>query len=101
LQPYVIFGSGEGKDNEGVYLAIVLVYNDNKSASDNAEILQRRINQESYTDGTNTFPWKYSITDSKISVDGKMVLAKMYDTDPGFLKDPEEFPFGLPLLLSQ
>ncbi len=101
LQPYLTFGSGEGKDNEGVYLAVVLVYGDNKSAADNAGILKKRIDQESFTDGTNSAPWKQIITDSKISVEGNMILAKVYDTQPSFLSDPEKFPFGLPLLADQ
>jgi len=101
LQPYLTFGSGEGKDSEGIYLAVVLVYGNNKSAANNAGILQTRIDQESFTDGTNTTPWKQIITDSKISVEGNMILAKVYDTQPSFLSNPEKFPFGLPLLADQ
>jgi hypothetical protein len=101
LQPYLTFGSGEGKDNEGIYLAVVLVYGDNKAAANNAGILQTRIDQESFTDGTNTTPWKQIITDSKISVEGNMILAKVYDNQPSFLSDPEALAFGLPLLADQ
>jgi hypothetical protein len=101
LQPYVALGFGEGKDGKGVYLAVVLVYNNKKSATDNARILQTRIEQGLYTNGIASITWKQTFTDSQISVEGNMILTKLYGSILSQWGSPETIPFSYPLFLHE
>ena len=80
LKPYSAMGSGVGKDEKGIYIAIVLVYNDDKSAADNAKILQTRVDNGLYNNGTTQVSGKQFFKDTQIKTEGNVVLAKLYDT---------------------
>jgi len=91
LQPYLALGSGEGKDDNGLYLALVLVYNNNKSATANEEILKARIDQ---LKGTGTL-------DSQISVEDNMILGKLYVPGMTNRMSADTWPFENTVLLHQ
>ena len=76
LRPYQVFGVGAGKDEEGSYMALVLVHADDASAEENVGLLRRRIEE-----GSSTFygnPWSDSIdvASLEINADGRLLLAK-------------------------
>lgn len=76
LRPYQVFGVGAGKDEEGSYMALVLVHADDASAEKNAGLLLKRIQEGSST--LYDDPWSDSIdVDSlEINADGRLLLAK-------------------------
>jgi hypothetical protein len=100
LKPYQAFGSGEGKDDKGLYLAVVLVYNDQKSAADNAGILKARIDKGTYALGNTIIAWKQFFINSQINAEGNVVLAKLY-FGAGPAVNRINTPFTTPLLLHE
>ena len=45
LRPYLTFATGAGNDDDGPYMALVLVHNDEATAADNVQLLEQRIGQ--------------------------------------------------------
>jgi hypothetical protein len=77
LQPYVAFGVGVGKDEEGLYMAIALVHADEAAADANALLFPARLkNGRSLTSG---MPWDtWFDTDGIIAeASGGVLLAKV------------------------
>ena len=76
LRPYNAYATGAGKDEEGSYMALVLVHADDASAEENVGLLRKRIEEGSSTSYGN--PWSDSIdVDSlEINAEGRLLLAK-------------------------
>ena len=76
LKPYQAMASGAGIDDEGYFLAVVLLNADEASASENADLLEQRLAQA-------TMPWqgrKWSDLTESMTVEGKgrLTIARLY-----------------------
>ena len=72
----VTFGSGIGQDEKGIYTALVLYHESPNDAESNVSLLEQRI-----ADTDSVYyerPWNEIIIDAEISVDGNVLLAKLY-----------------------
>jgi hypothetical protein len=65
-----------GKDNKGVYMALVLVHDSPLAARDNIEILKQRLN--TITLFNTQLLWKDRISDISIQSEGSVLMAKLY-----------------------
>ena len=76
LRPYEAYATGAGKNENGGYMALVLVHADDASAEENAGLLRRRIEEGSSAYGV---PWSDSIdVDTlEIKAEGRLLLAKL------------------------
>jgi len=76
LKKFLTFGSGIGKDEDGIYAAIVLYHESPDDAQANISLLEQRIaDTNSIYDDT---PWSEKISNTEIRVDEKVLLAKLY-----------------------
>lgn len=76
LKPYLAYSTGAGLDENGFYLAVVLVNSDSSLAESNADLLKQRIEKtENVWQGRVWTEW---FTDVRIESDGRLVLAKLY-----------------------
>lgn len=76
LKKFMTFGSGVGKDDRGIYTAIVLYHENHENAESNVSIFKQYIAE---TDSVYyETPWSEIIIDTEISVDGNVLLAKLY-----------------------
>ena len=76
LKKFVTFGSGIGQDEKGIYTALVLYHESPNDAESNVSLLEQRI-----ADTDSVYyerPWNEIIIDAEISVDGNVLLAKLY-----------------------
>jgi hypothetical protein len=74
LRPYKAYGVGEGKDNNGKYIALVLVHANEMTAWENAKLLPQRIAGTS--SNLTKRPYKELVSSAEIRAGGKMLLAK-------------------------
>ena len=75
LRPYQAFATATGKDDEGQFMALVLVHDDARAASRNLDLLQRRIDQGNSLRGST--PWREFFNQTEIHTDGRVLLAKL------------------------
>jgi hypothetical protein len=76
LKPYLAYAIGAGLDENGFYLAVVLVNSDNSLAKTNADLLKQRIEKtENVWQGKSWTEW---FTNVRIESEGRLVLAKLY-----------------------
>jgi len=75
LKPYQAFAVGQGLDEKGYYLAVVLVNADEATARDNAGLLEKQIRQSRYGDGQL---WSDMITSTTVTREGRLALARLY-----------------------
>ncbi|MCE2463882.1 MAG: hypothetical protein J4F46_08250, partial [Dehalococcoidia bacterium] len=77
LRPYQAFGVGAGKDDEGRYMALVLVHADGDSAEENMGLLHRIIEEGS--SALDDIPWSdlIDINSLEINAEGRLLLAKI------------------------
>ncbi len=75
LQPYQAFATGAGKDDDGPYMALVLVHDDAKSAKTNVGLLQQRIGEG--TSLRTSEPWREFVDEAAIRAEGRVLLAKL------------------------
>ncbi len=89
LKPYAVFGVGTGTDMLGPYMAIVLVQDDAEKAKENYNLLIDRINSTKWTRPVDwEDSWRLYVDYAQISVEGNVVLAKLYgDRASNFWKD--------------
>lgn len=76
LKPYEALATGAGFDEEGFYLAIVLLHSNNDLARGNATLLESRINQsQSVWRGVE---WTDLVESTEIQSKGRLTTAKLY-----------------------
>ena len=77
LRPYDAFGVGAGKDEEGRYMALVLVHTLGDSAEENVGLLRRIIEEGS--PAWYDFPWsdRIDINSLEINAEGRLLFAKI------------------------
>lgn len=76
LKKFIIFGSGIGEDERGIFTALVLYHESQEDAEANVSLLKQRIAD---TDSIiNDTPWNEIITGTDIWVEGKVLMAKIY-----------------------
>jgi len=76
LKPYKALATGAGFDEQGFYLAIVLLHSNDDLARDNVTLLESRINQfQSVWRGVQ---WTNLVESVEIQGKGKLTLAKLY-----------------------
>jgi hypothetical protein len=76
LERYLTFGTGVGKDEKGIYMAVVIYNKDNQTASENANRLERQVETGiSWIKGVN---WTEMFTDTDIQAKGNLVIARLY-----------------------
>ena len=81
LKPYLSFASGAGKDEQGAYLAIVLLNPDEGTAVANVDLLERRINESlmlPYLEGDRKWTDGGHIESMEINSNGRLTVAKLY-----------------------
>jgi len=81
LKPYLSFASGAGKDEQGTYLAIVLLNPDEGTAVANVDLLERRINESlmlPYIEGDRKWTDNDRIESIEINGNGRFTIAKLY-----------------------
>jgi hypothetical protein len=76
LKNFMTFGMGLGRDEKGVFTAVVLYHENADNAEANVSLLQERIQSTSSTEANR--PWHEIITDSDIYVEGNVLFAKLY-----------------------
>ena len=76
LRPYQALATGQGRDNNGVYMALALVHADSESAEDNVDLLRQRI-MESSSLFTGQ-PWQEMVDSMEIRAEGRVLLARLY-----------------------
>ncbi len=76
LKKFTTFGTGLGRDKNGIYMALVLFHENPDDAASNISLLEQRLNSTSSI-FTNK-PWSEMITSTKINVEGNVLLAKLY-----------------------
>jgi hypothetical protein len=75
LKPYQAFAVGEGLDENGYYMAVVLLNADQQTANDNAALLEKQIKQSKVGEDQ---PWTGIIDSMKITSAGRLTLARLY-----------------------
>ena len=76
LRSYQVLAAGQGKDDNGLYMALVLVHTDSESAEDNIDLLRQRILEtSSLVDGK---PWETRVDSMEIWAHGRVLLARLY-----------------------
>jgi len=76
LLRYQAYGWGIGKDDQGKYIALILVHTDETTARENVNILRRRISETWDVDRRN-MPYKEVLESEEIRTDGRALLAKL------------------------
>ncbi len=77
LSPYSAYATGVGKDEDGVYTALVLVHDDAIAAEANVNLLRQRIDAASTLFGT---PWadEFDAIRREFRFEGRVLLAKLH-----------------------
>ena len=81
LKPYQAFATGAGIDDEGYYLAIVLLNPSEEVARENATLLEQRINQSKIAMAWHSQSgdkWSDLIESMEIESKGRLTIAKLY-----------------------
>jgi len=81
LKPYQAFATGAGIDDEGYYLAIVLLNPNEEVAQENATLLEQRINQSKVAMAWHSQSgdkWSDLIESMEIESRGRLTLARLY-----------------------
>jgi hypothetical protein len=76
LKPYQAFATGAGLDEDGYFLAIVLLNPDDNTANKNVPLLERRIKETRSVWQENE--WANWINDMSIKSEGKLTTAKLH-----------------------
>jgi hypothetical protein len=74
LKKFITFGTGPGWDKNGDYIALVIVHDNEDVAKENKVLLEQRINAMTY----NGQAFNDIVNATEISIDGKVLLAKLY-----------------------
>ena len=77
LRPYQAFATGAGKDEDGPYLALVLVHADSGPAEQNVDLLRRRIEEGSSRRYETPWSDQIDIASLEIRSEGRLLLAKL------------------------
>ncbi len=73
LRPYEVFGTAAGIDEEGRFMALVLIHRDPGRASENVALLRRRVEETK-----SVFwdvPWSELVDEIEVRSDGRAVVA--------------------------
>ena len=77
LRPYEAFATGAGKDENGHYMALVLVHADDASAEENVGLLRRIIKEEGSVLYDALWSDYIDVERSEIHAEGRVLLAKL------------------------
>ncbi len=77
MRPYEAFATGAGKDENGHYLALVLVHADDASAEENVGLLRRIIEEEGSVVNDALWSDYIDVERSEIHAEGRVLLAKL------------------------
>ena len=77
LRPYEAFATGAGKDENGHYMALVLVHADDASAEESVGLLRRIIEEEGSILNDNLWSDYIDVERSEIHAEGRVLLAKL------------------------
>lgn len=81
LLPYQTIGLAIAKDQKGPFALIILVHTNEKTAEENASLLQQRINQTSSF--ITSINWTTMFTNTSVTSRGRVLTAKLYGPDIG------------------
>ena len=82
LRPYEAFATGAGKDENGHYMALVLVHADDASAEENVGLLRRIIEEEGSVLYDISWSDYIDVERSEIHAEGRALLAKLRGPAP-------------------
>ncbi len=83
LKKYLTCGTGQGKDESGSYVAVVLYHENAADAQANVSLLRERT--EYVLSLVWQLPLESTISDMQINAEGKLLLAKLYTFSPSLL----------------
>ena len=72
LRHFLTVGMGYGEDENGSYVALVLVHENGDLARENIALLEARLGEPSYRD---------VVTDASVTSEGRVLLARLYTAD--------------------
>jgi hypothetical protein len=75
LRPYLLVGLANGRDEGGDFMAVTLLHASEQAASENAEILPRRVEQTSSSRYQK--PWRELLGPVESRADGPVMLARL------------------------
>jgi len=78
---YLTIGMGPGKDEKGVYMAFVLVYENNANAEKGVSALEQKIDYFNVFCEKDAYSSDNLISSSDIRTEGRVLLAKLYTAD--------------------
>ena len=82
LRPYTALALGDGKDDNGVFVAIILVHADKEAARENVVLLGRRVKEVESIQAKVL--WEELIGSVEVRADRRLLLAKLYTDSPLF-----------------
>lgn len=80
LRTFSTFGTGSGRDEIGVYIALVLVHESSDKSIENTSLLEQLIG-DTFEEWLGTWSWSNFIYDTEIYAKEKVLLAKLYTDD--------------------
>ena len=83
LRSYQVFGTGAGRDEQGPYMAVVLVHADESSAIENAELLRARFLEAPPLPTWHPEPFHGIVKSVETQTDGRVLLAKVRGDELG------------------
>ena len=77
LRPYQVFGTGAGRDEAGLYMAVVLVHVNESFATENVELLRARFLEAPSLPSWEPEPFTGIVESVESRSDGRLLLAKV------------------------
>ena len=77
LNPYTAYATGVGKDEDGVYTALVLVHDDAIAAEANVNLLRQRISAASTLEFDSPWADEFDANRTEFRFEGRVLLAKL------------------------
>lgn len=77
LRPYQVFGTGAGRDEAGLYMAVVLVHVNESFATENVELLRARFLEAPSLPSWEPEPFTGIVDSVESRSDGRLLLAKV------------------------
>ncbi len=81
LENFTTIGMGHGKDDNGEYMALVIVFENQEYAEESVPLLEQRIEAYNKLYKMNFRYEEHLIYDTEISIDDKVLQAKLYTDD--------------------
>jgi hypothetical protein len=78
IKDFLTVGIGFGKDETGIFFALVLVYENSADAQEGVSLLERKVDLFNTYCNNSTYGINHVISSTDICTDGRVLLAKLY-----------------------